>query len=238
MSVAEKLTTIAENEQRVYDAGKKEQYNELWDAIQINGNRTNYDRAFYAWTENVFRPKYDIRPTSALAMFERFNKDIKTVDMVEHLKKYNVSLDFSSCTSFTNFLLYSFISRLGTVDTRSANGLSFYVAYMLETIDLLILRYDGTQTANFEMASSLKNITIQGVIGKSWNMKDCPLSKDSIISVINALSTTTSKLTITFKKTAINEAFGIDVDDETTYPEGSEYYHLRNSKPNWTFSYV
>ena len=56
--------------------------------------------------------------------------------------------------------------------------------------------------------------------------------------IISALSRTTTGKTLTLKKTAVNEAFGIDVDDETTYPEGSEYYTLRHSRDNWTFSYV
>ena len=37
---------------------------------------------------------------------------------------------------------------------------------------------------------------------------------------------------ITLSKTAVNNAFEIDVDDTTTYPEGSEFYVLRNSKNN------
>jgi hypothetical protein len=39
-------------------------------------------------------------------------------------------------------------------------------------------------------------------------------------------------------KAAVNNAFGIDVDDASTYPEGSEYYNLRYSKSNWTFNYA
>ena len=31
---------------------------------------------------------------------------------------------------------------------------------------------------------------------------------------------------------------GININDETTYPVGSEFYTLRHSKDNWTFSYV
>mgnify|MGYP003296383754 CR=1 FL=1 len=34
MSISDKLQTIAENEQRVFDAGKKTQYDEFWDALQ------------------------------------------------------------------------------------------------------------------------------------------------------------------------------------------------------------
>lgn len=235
MSVGEKLTTIAENEQKVYEAGKKSQYNEFWDNLQQNGKRTNYDGCFGGWNENTFNPKYNIKPTSASYMLTQYQS--KT-DMVEHLKECGVSLDFSNCNNFANFMLWSQISRMGVIDTRSATSISFYVAYCLKTIDLLILKDDGSQSLNFNDCSSLQNISVEGVIGKSCNLQWSPLSKDSIISIINALSTTTSKLTVTFKKTAINNAFGIDIDDETTYPEGSEFYNLRNTKANWTFSYI
>lgn len=64
------------------------------------------------------------------------------------------------------------------------------------------------------------------------------LSKLSITNLFNALSADSTGLSITFSKTSVNNAFGIDVDDETTYPEGSEYYTLRHSKDNWTVNYI
>ena len=39
MSIAEKLITIAENEERVYESGKKAAYDRFWDVYQQNGNR-------------------------------------------------------------------------------------------------------------------------------------------------------------------------------------------------------
>ena len=226
MNISEKLTTIAENMQGVYDkgysdgnaqgsnteeaynegfeAGKKSQYDTFWDVFQADGKRTNYTAAFYLWDKSIFKPKYDILPTDASLMFRDFKSEI---DMVTYLDNLGVILDFSACSNFGNFMLWSQISRMGVIDTRSATTISFYAAYLLKTIDLLILKDDGTQTLVWDMCNRLKNITIQGVIGKSCNMKDCPLSKYSIESVINALSKTTSKLTVTFKKTAINEAF-------------------------------
>lgn len=62
------------------------------------------------------------------------------------------------------------------------------------------------------------------------------LSKASLISAINGLSTSVTGQTATFSKQAVNNAFGIDVDDESTYTE--EFNTLRNSRSNWTFSYI
>ena len=65
MSIAEKLQIVAENEQKVYEAGKKTQYDEFWDAFQDYGNKTNYANAFGGyWNEKTLRPKYDIVPTN------------------------------------------------------------------------------------------------------------------------------------------------------------------------------
>lgn len=235
MSVGEKLATIAENEQKVYDAGKNFQYHKFWDNLQQYGQRKEYIGAFSRWNKTLFKPKYDMQPTKAMYMFENFRTDI---DMVELLKECDVTLDFSKCTNFQNFLMWSHILRLGVIDTRSAAQVHFYYAYMLKTIDRLILKDDGSQTFSFE-SCPIQNITIEGVIGKNINLKwSSKITHDSLISIINALSTTATKQTVTFSKTAINNAFGIDIDDETTYPEGSEFYNLRNTKSNWNFSYV
>ena len=37
MSIAEKLTAIAENVPKVYEAGQKSEYDRFWDAYQNNG---------------------------------------------------------------------------------------------------------------------------------------------------------------------------------------------------------
>ena len=64
LSIADKLTTLAENEQKVYEAGQKSEYDRFWDNIQEYGNRQRYDYAFSAtalnWTDESYNPKYPI----------------------------------------------------------------------------------------------------------------------------------------------------------------------------------
>ena len=96
MSITDKLVVIAENEQKVYDAGykkgkqeggdteaaynqgvedgKKAEYDAFWDAYQENGGRTVYGYAFAGngWKTEVFSPKYNISPSSAAYMFTGF----------------------------------------------------------------------------------------------------------------------------------------------------------------------
>lgn len=107
-------------------------------------------------------------------------------------------------------------------------------------IDKLIV-YDYTKYTNtFQYSYVLEHMIVEGTIAQNgFNVRwSTNLDKESITSIINALSTTTSGLTVTLSKTAVNNAFGIDVDDPTTYPEGSEWYELRHSRDNWTVNFV
>ncbi len=224
MSIAEKLTTIAENEQKVYEAGKKSQYDEFWDNHQQNGKRTDYTGGFSGWNGNIFKPKYNMQPIAAVYMLAQFTSE---TDLVEHLDNLGITLDFSKCTNFTNFMLWGQITRMGVIDSTAATAISFYYAYKMRTLDLLIIRDDGSTTLTFEGAENLTNITIQGVIGKSTNMRWSPLSKNSITNVISVLSDTTTNLTLTLSKSAVNKAFSNE-DWET----------LVATKPNWTISLI
>ena len=52
MSIAEKLVKIAENEQAVFEAGVKSEYDRFWDIVQsksIERNEFMYMFAYWAW---------------------------------------------------------------------------------------------------------------------------------------------------------------------------------------------
>ena len=81
----------------------------------------------------------------------------------------------------------------------------------------------------FKYQGGLTYIRFEGVIGKNglsfqWSHR---LSKDSIESIINALSTTTNGLTVTLSATAVNSAFTTD-----------EWNTLIGTRSNWTISLV
>ena len=246
MNIADKLTTIAQNEQKVYAAGKQAEHDSFWDSYQANGNRTAYNSAFSktGWTDDNFRPKYDIRPTNASQMFS----ESLVADLVSDLKEHNVVLDFSKCKNL--YMAFYWCTRLTTVpivDTTATTDdtQTFYYLFgndsKLESIEKIILKETGEQvfSGTFSSCGALKEVRFEGVIGQNLDMTMSPsLSKDSIISIVNALSETASGKKLSLSKSAVNKAFGIDVDNESTYPEGSEYYTLRHSKDNWTFSYV
>lgn len=239
MSIADKLTTIAEKIQKVFDAGKKSAYDEFWDKLQNNGKRTEYSATFgAAWNSKIFKPKYDMKPTFAGYMFNCS----KVSNLKDVLEKQGVTLDFSDCTSFLRTFQYSGISALPKIDMSKCNNSEscFGAMHALTSLDLVVSQDTVFSSNTFITLPKVTHLSISGTIGKKlFNVKDSPkLDKESITSIINALSDTTSGLTVTLSKTAVNNAFGIDIDDENTYPEGSEFYTLRNSKKNWTISYA
>jgi hypothetical protein len=247
MTTAEKLLRAKQDLDDAYEAGVEvgkaqggggdSHYDTFWDNYQTNGNRTSYNYAFAGegWNNITFKPKYPIVVVGASTnIFDTCA--LSDFDFVEN----GVVLDTSGATS----LIYTFreclgIKRIGTIDCKNCKDLNrtFYNC-KTETIDKFIVHENLTYSNTFDYTNRLVNITIEGVIGKNgFKLTSSVLSKASITSIINALSTTTSGLTVTLSKTAINTAFGINVDDTSTWPEGSEYYTLRHSKDNWTFSY-
>lgn len=211
MSIAEKLTTIAENEQKVFNAGVKSEYDRFWDNYQENGNRTNYARAFANsfWSTELFKPKYDIYPINAETLFYTNNS---IADPESILNALGLKLDFSRCTNFVQFLSWCAVERLGTVDTRSATTLrlAFYAAQNLQTIEKLILAEDGSQTIennnSFTGMDKLQEIRIEGLFGQSVSFSSSTLlSLESLRSIINALkdySETGTTQTITLSQTS------------------------------------
>lgn len=247
MNIADKVLRAKDDFNAVFDAGKQAEYDMFWDSFQENGNKTTYNYAFAngGWDATTFKPKYDIKPKSAQYMFYTFStSDDKLYDLKSRLDSLGVKLDFSQCTAFNSCFAYSHSQNIGVVDTRSASSITGLFAYWGygRTIEKLILKDDGSQSFanNFNDAKLIKHMIVEGVIGKNgFNVQWLTtLDKESITSIVNALSTTTSGLTVTLSKTAIASAFGITSTQVETPTEGSEWYMLRHSKDNWTFSYV
>ena len=193
--VDEVIALNAELEQTLYgtDTGGKSHYDEFWDRYQEYGKRGNYTCAFagVGWTTELFKPKYDI--ITDITAYMLFYRNSNTMDLVDVLEKAGIKLDTSTAVSLDYAFADTGITRLGIIDTStvySFNG-TFGGSTMLETIEKLILKSDGSQSLNamFDSCSALINLTIEGTIGQNglnlqWSTK---LSHDSLMSTINAL---------------------------------------------------
>ena len=244
MSIAEKFEVIADE---VYEKGKKDEYDKFWDEYQNYGKRTNYGYAFrgYGFNNQNFYPKYDIRPVSyATQLFYAWSNitdiSLRNINLKERLEECGVVLDLSKATDVTSAFAYFFSSELPTIDLTSVNTSCSMVfadnGGELKKIEKLVLA-ETTPFANnwFRGCSGLISLTVEGTIGQNnFNVSPCTkLSGASIVSIIEALSDTTSGLTVTLSQTAVdNMAFPI-VGNKGTY---NSWTDLEQSRTNWTIS--
>lgn len=207
-------------------------YDTFWDMFQMNGERVNYNYAFAGtgFDVELMKPKYPIVPKNAAYMFahntrsypnqQDYSEICKKIDLskvenatsiFQNICGKNLTVDLSSCTSASN----AFNCNSG----GDIDNLTLKVTEKLTSASNMFLYNTYLTTLTF---------TEDSVIAVGLTLQKCPkLSKASIESVINALSTTTTGLTITLSKTAVNNAF-----------TDAEWTALEATKPNWTISLI
>lgn len=214
---------LSDIEQAKYDA--------FWDFYQNNGNREEYERAFSGggnattlqWNDTTFKPKYDLTVKGGAA---RMFADCRITDLKGILEERGLTLDLSGATGTSQIFMWSTITRLPTIDFSSAPEVHFYYAYLLKSVDKVVLKQDGSQTSYFQGCGALEDITFEGVIGQNLGMGECKkLKRASIENIFSVLSTTATGKTATFSKTAKEAAFTTD-----------EWEALKATKPNWTIA--
>lgn len=237
MDIAEKVLRAKTDLDDVYEAGKKAEYDEFWDAYQDYGNRTDYVGGFsgVGWTDGFFKPKYNITISKADNMF---NGARHITNIAELLRKAGVGFDTSNCTSFSNAFNSAIgITELPFLDLSKATGTYALAATFSYTNSLHTLHIKSSSetlflSTTFAYTRGLVNLTIEGVIAKGTPdfRHSTMLSADSLKSIINALSTTTTGLTITLPTTAQSNY-------EKVYGSGS-WATLTATRSNWTIAYA
>lgn len=260
MTIAEKLSRAKDDIDAVYEAGygkgyaegeangtggydqgyadgKQAQYDEFWDRFQDNGNRTNYRQSFSGWRDEYIRPKYKVVPTVARSLSTTFEE-------CPNVKKFEAKyFDFSQVpygTAQNQGAYYTFASCAALEEIEDV-GLSPTFMYTgtfawdanLHTIAKITVDENTQFASAFTQTRGLVNLTFEGTIGQNGlNFQhSTKLSKASISSIINHLSDTTSGLSITLSKTAVNNAFN-------TVPDimSPAWNELIQRKPNWTIN--
>ncbi len=202
MSIAEKLTLIAENGQKVFDAGKRAEYDRFWDIFQDYGKRKAYANSFggAGWTDALFKPKYDIETTDAYMMFRN--------TAITDLTNAGIRITFKPSNMQYTFQYASQLTHIGVLDlsTMTVKGLdsTFYSCAVLHTIDKIILNESGTNTfgGTFTGCHRLQNIVFEGVIGNNIAFPVSPLSTESMNSIFSCLKDYSAEggtHTVTFK---------------------------------------
>lgn len=193
MSIAEKITAIAENEKKVYDKGRTDEWSDFWDELQQNGTRTDYSYSFYmmngrsGWSDINFKPKYSMYPTSMNRFFTRS----RVTDFKKILNDRGLILDTSNCTNFNMAFSQSNVSRVGILNLENCIDFTdaFAWANYIESIDLIVLSEKATTRwgSPFVGCYFLKEIRFGGVIPQSIGFASSPLTVESMKSVITHL---------------------------------------------------
>lgn len=139
---------------------------------------------------------------------------------------------YAGCSALT-FVPFIDASNSGTLDYI------FTGCHKLQNIEGIKVGKDTTTLNDaFNTCNKLERCIFSGTIYKAINMKWSKLlNKESITSVINALSTETDGISATISKTAVNNAFetSIGAKDGSSSPE---WLALVATKPNWTISLI
>jgi hypothetical protein len=155
-----KLKTIAENETKVFEAGKKAERDNFWNIFQNNGEATSYYYAFAYdnFTDDNYNPQRNIV--------------IQETNLAgQYLYSYSVITD-------TKVPIYA--------NALNIKGM-FNNARGLVTINKLVVQETTVIDNAFTRCDSLKNLVIEGVIGRDFDIKSCPLTLESAISIITHL---------------------------------------------------
>ena len=231
MTLAEKLTKVAENVSKVFQAGKKSQYDEFWDNFQQNGNRKIYISCFGSgWTAETLKPKYTIKPTNANMMFY---SNVGESLILEDAR--NFPLDFSECTNANYGIARLHSTIFGTLNFEKCTNTQnlFYshdnANHGVRTIEEFKSSEKTVFNANtFQNATFLTNINMTGTVASNIDFSKCTLlTNASIGSVVLALKQNFSGKTATFSDAAVTNAF----DEE-------EWRYLTDTRPSWTISRV
>ena len=215
MSIAEKILRAKEDYDAVYEAGyekgkseggdteaayeqgkadgKQAEWNAFWDRYQENGTKTDYRYGFCGrgWNEETFNPKYSIAPTG---------DGVQCMFRYSGMKKLNSSqVDFSQCNNIIDTFRESLMEELGVLDFtkvhRGYGGLNgtFNSCTQLRKIEKIIMpmgntRSEEIQNNGFTNCTSLVEIRFEGKLFENQNFQWCPLSVESMKSIISCLN--------------------------------------------------
>jgi hypothetical protein len=201
MALTDKLTTIAENEEKVFEAGRKAEYDFFWDNFQDNGNRTLYNYGFashFGWNEENLKPKYNVVPKEANYIFYGF----RFPSLNPFFKDRGIKLDFGNCTNMSAAFIATQLIEIDEVNLSSAGGNLANVfsgnTKLKKIGKLIVAPTTKFATTSFNGCSALEEVGFEGEIVNSIHFGQCrSLTHDGIMNIVDALETKTNGATAT-----------------------------------------
>lgn len=189
MNTAEKLTAIAENEQKVYESGQDNERLRLWNAITNYGKRGSYAYAFqYADFSDVeFIKTVEVglnAPTTASAsyMFRYYRG--------KRLPKNIMLRNIPEGVTHSEIFFKSDLEQIENIGIPALNAYhnTFYGCSKLKSISLIVCHRETTFFQTFDGCSSLESVNFLGSIGRDISFSTCAnLSVASIKNIILGL---------------------------------------------------
>jgi hypothetical protein len=233
------IDTFASKVDEIQMGGSDSWYDTFWDSFQQNGKRTDYKNFAFggiSWNDQIFKPKYDIRPTVSADMF----KNSKITDLKHILINCGVVLDCSTIIySAQTMFADSNVTRLPLLDFSATENMRsmFSGCTDLNYIEKLILISKNKMNTNtfdvnlFRGCTSLQHIVVEGVISNAnVNLQSSPITAECAKSFINCLENYAAtenefKYTITFSATTWGY---LDAEGETASPNGNTWREYIN----------
>lgn len=224
-------------------SGRSETLNSWWNSITNNGARRTWNYAFSQMRlkKELFRPPCTmVLSGNASCVFYMSTVDIPIdAQALEEELGYPL-FDTSNATRLDYFNQNGVFSTLGVIDLSkctASNSATYIFATnlgvnYLRSIKKLRVSKDTDYTNRmFNYCSNLTHCVFEGTIGKTGlDMSACTkLDYESLVSIIECLSTTTSGLTVTVSREAVTNAF----QEDTLL-----WTNTINTKPNWTINLV
>ena len=263
MSITDKLTQIAENQQRVYDAGynkgktesenNEDAYNAGYEEgyeiskqdfasiLDNNGTRKIFNNMFGGCSQMVEAPLLDTHNgvefnstfkdcTNLVTVPE--NGMFQSCSNLENIPIINTAKDVSI---YATFRFCSKIKEITGTSRWTTLAYSFEGCKLLERINATLVDCDAY---SFNSCDTLKEVTFEeeSISNRNAQLRHCKLlSKNSIISVINGLNSSSSGGTLSLSLTAVNNAFEtvVGLADGST---SQEWLALIDTKRNWAMT--
>lgn len=210
---------------RVLEAEMRENWNKHIDAL--NKSAFTYGFAGKGWNDETFTPFTDIIMPSGKNAGNVFAYSGVT-DLKGILESYGTRLDCKNALTTSGFFQYSLVTKVPEITLKTASSIQgmFSNATSLVSIDSLTFPENCTTTNAFQNCTSLTEIRIGSNIGNTIDFHWSPLSKESVESIVSALSDSASGMTVTFNKTQIDKLNG----------NSTWLADLKATKTNWTFA--
>lgn len=263
MSIAEKLTAIAENEQKVYDAGymrgsndgyvqgeqngyafgfdegKKAEYDRFWDDFQENGNLTNYYAAFAGngWSLNTLKPKHIVKPIDDTYATQAANSLFFHCGGRSNLRR----IDFRQIAH-----LFDFSKVINATRMFAEANINYITADLSNVTDMseAFTEYWGAVKTHLTLTTSAKTVFHISTFDGNSKLTDLIFTEGSVIaSSISLGYSPLNKASIT----SIFNALSPSVSGQTLTLKKSakeaaftedEWAALIATKSNWTISLI